>query len=282
LPYTNYIKFIYSILQEVNREIIQKGVSSMEPKEIINILKEFGLGEYEAKAYLALLERGKISARIISDVTRIPYTKIYQVLQDLERYGFIISISGKPRMHMALSPEKALEKRMMQIKKEQEIENDKRQRLKKKLVEELEPVFKNNVEEEIAEMGTWTVVGTINVSSYIKTLISNSKDLRCTISDLDSFIGNYRDELRNTKAKVIIRCPNAYSFDDISIFNYPGYEGADIIIKDDNEVVYTFFVASPGVFTFSELKARIIVDKKLVSGLIKDFDLSLSLLEEVK
>jgi len=254
----------------------------MEPEEVINTLKEFGLGEYEAKAYLALLERGKISARIISDVTRIPYTKIYQVLQNLERFGFIISVSGKPRMHMAMSPEKALEKRTMQIKKEQENENDKRKNLKKKLTDELKPIFKSNVEEDMAEMGTWTVVGSINVASYIKTLIAGSKNLRCTVSDLDSFIGAYKDELKSTKAKTVIRAPNAYAFDNISVFEYPGYEGADVIIKDDSEVIYTFFVASPGVFTFSEMKARIIIDKKLVSGLIKDFDLSLNILEGIK
>lgn len=254
----------------------------MEPKEVINILKEFGLGEYEAKAYLALLERGKISARIISEVTRIPYTKIYQVLQNLERFGFIVSISGKPRTHMAVSPEKALEKRVMQIEREHEKENKKRESLKDKLVGELESVFKIDAEEEIAEGGTWTIVGNVNVTSYIKSLFNDSKRLRCTLSDIDSFVGNYQNEIENTKTKIMIRAPDAYALDNVSVFNYPDYEGSDIIIKDDTEVLYTFYVASPGVFTLSESRVRVIVDKKLVSGLARDFDLSLDLLEEVK
>jgi sugar-specific transcriptional regulator TrmB len=254
----------------------------MEPKEVINILKEFGLGEYEAKAYLALLERGKISARIVSEVTRIPYTKIYQVLQNLERFGFIISVSGKPRRHMAVSPKKALKKRMMQIEKEHEKENKKRETLKEKLVKELGSVFKDIGEEEIGEGGTWTIVGSVNVNSYIKSLFDNAKALRCTLSDLESFVGNYKNEIKNTKAEILVRAPNGYSVENVSVFNYAEYEGSDVIIKDDSEVLYTFFVASPGVFTFSESKVRVIVDKKLVSGLIKDFDLSLGLLEEVK
>ncbi len=254
----------------------------MEPEEVINTLKEFDLGEYEAKAYLALLERGKISARIISEVTRIPYTKIYQVLQNLERFGFIISVSGKPRRHMAMSPKKALEKRMIQIEKEHENENRKRENLKEKLVDELRSVLKDNVEEAMAEMGTWTIVGSVNVTSYIKALILNSKSLRCTVPDLDSFVGAYKDELKNTEAETTIRTPNAYSINNASVFEYPAYEGSDVIIKDDSEVVYTFSMASPGVFTFSESKVRIIIDKKLVSGLIKDFDLSLDILKEMK
>ncbi len=254
----------------------------MEPKEVINILKEFGLGEYEAKAYLALLERGKISARVISEVTRIPYTKIYQVLQNLERYGFIISISGKPRKHVAVSPDKALEKKMAQIRKQYNEEERKRKNLKKKLVNELNPLFESNVEDIMTETGTRTIVGSVNVTSHIKNTILNSTVLRCTVSDLDSFMEAYEEELQRTDANIIIRAPNAYFVDGVSVYKYPTYEGSDILIKDDNEVVYTFFVASSGMFTFSEMKVRVVADKKFVKGLIQDFDQSLNCLEEVK
>ncbi|MEA1993213.1 MAG: hypothetical protein U9N35_02290, partial [Euryarchaeota archaeon] len=84
-----------------------------------------------------------------------------------------------------------------------------------------------------------------------------------------------------TDAEIILRSPDAHPTEGISVFLYSDYEGSDIIIKDRDEAVYTYFVASGGTYTFSELKVRVIADKNLVSGLIKDFDMSLQLLKEM-
>ncbi|MEA1994458.1 MAG: helix-turn-helix domain-containing protein, partial [Euryarchaeota archaeon] len=221
----------------------------MEPKEVINILKEFGLGEYEAKSYLALLERGKVSARIVSEVTRIPYTKIYQVLQNLERYGFVVSISGKPRKHVATSPKEAIKKRMMQIDAKYQEENRRRKILGKKVTDELSPLFKSNIDEEMTRMGTRTIIGSVNVAAYIKTVILDSMKLRCTVSKMDSFIGAYEKELEETDAEIILRSPDAHPTEGMSVFLYSDYEGSDIIIKDRDVAVYTYFVASGGTYT---------------------------------
>ncbi|MHA1132036.1 MAG: TrmB family transcriptional regulator [Candidatus Helarchaeota archaeon] len=63
--------------------------------EIEKILKEkndfFGLTDHDQTIYLTLLEHGPIRASEIGDITKIPKVSIYQVLNRLEKKGFIIS-----------------------------------------------------------------------------------------------------------------------------------------------------------------------------------------------
>src|SRR5881396_3352097 len=50
-------------------------------------LKHFGLTEYEVKAYIALVEAGTVPASQLSTTARLPYSKIYEILGNLERKG---------------------------------------------------------------------------------------------------------------------------------------------------------------------------------------------------
>jgi len=59
-------------------------------------LQKIGLTEYEAKAYLSLLRDHLNSATKLSEKSGVPRTKIYQVLESLERKGWIRIYSGIP------------------------------------------------------------------------------------------------------------------------------------------------------------------------------------------
>jgi DNA-binding MarR family transcriptional regulator len=52
-------------------------------------LKEIGLTEYECMAYLALVKYGELTAGQVSENTSIPYSKVYTVLDSLEKKGWI-------------------------------------------------------------------------------------------------------------------------------------------------------------------------------------------------
>ncbi len=54
----------------------------------LDILKEIGLNEREAKAYIGLLEIGSTTTGPLVDKTKIPASKIYEVLKRLEEKGF--------------------------------------------------------------------------------------------------------------------------------------------------------------------------------------------------
>jgi len=82
----------------------------MIDKPVINKLKEFGLNTYEAKLWAALLSRGVSTAGELSDIANVPRSRSYDVLESLEKKGFIIMKLDKPIKYIAVPPEEVLER----------------------------------------------------------------------------------------------------------------------------------------------------------------------------
>lgn len=79
-------------------------------KKFLNKLKEFGLNSYEIKIWAALLSRGVSSAGELSDISNVPRSRAYDVLESLERKGFIVMKIGKPIKYIAVPPEEVIER----------------------------------------------------------------------------------------------------------------------------------------------------------------------------
>ncbi|HVL87745.1 MAG TPA: helix-turn-helix domain-containing protein [Candidatus Thermoplasmatota archaeon] len=62
-------------------------------------LREYGLTEYEARAYLALLDLGSATAHDAARVSRVPRTKIYAVLDDLHGKQLAEIIPERPKRY---------------------------------------------------------------------------------------------------------------------------------------------------------------------------------------
>ena len=68
----------------------------------------FDLNEYEVKIWTALLSRGVASAGELAEISNVPRSRSYDVLETLEKKGFIIMKLGKPIKYMAVKPEEIL------------------------------------------------------------------------------------------------------------------------------------------------------------------------------
>jgi len=62
-------------------------------------MMEYGLTEYEARTYLALLHLGVASARDVANLSRVPRTKIYSVLDDLHAKQLAEIIPERPKKY---------------------------------------------------------------------------------------------------------------------------------------------------------------------------------------
>jgi sugar-specific transcriptional regulator TrmB len=89
-------------------------------KDFIEKLKIFGLNSYEAKIWVALLSRGVSSAGELSDISNVPRSRSYDVLESLEKKGFIITKIGKPIKYIAVPPIEVLERVKQKVTKEAE------------------------------------------------------------------------------------------------------------------------------------------------------------------
>ncbi|MBI2665693.1 TrmB family transcriptional regulator [Candidatus Woesearchaeota archaeon] len=73
-------------------------------KDFLNKLKDFGLNSYESKLWVALLSRGVSTAGELSDISNVPRSRAYDVLESLEKKGFIVVKVGKPIKYLAVNP----------------------------------------------------------------------------------------------------------------------------------------------------------------------------------
>ena len=135
-------------------------------ENVVKDLREFGLSEYEAKSYLALSVHGPLSASSVSELSKIPQSKIYEVLKSLVYKCLAEYWNGKPLRYKAVAPLFALKKILNQ--KRMGIEN-----LKEKtnnLVKELKP-FKEN------GFGSWSSKGKIACLEKASEMISRAKKI---------------------------------------------------------------------------------------------------------
>ena len=92
-------------------------------KDFLNKLKDFGLNSYESKLWIALLSRGVSTAGELSDISNVPRSRAYDVLESLEKKGFIIVKVGKPIKYLAVPPSEVIERVKKKVQDEAEQRN---------------------------------------------------------------------------------------------------------------------------------------------------------------
>ncbi len=75
--------------------------------KLTEILRNFGLSEYEARALLALLSKGTMTAKEVAEISGIPRTSVYDVMNSLLTKGLIESF-GKPMKFKALKADEII------------------------------------------------------------------------------------------------------------------------------------------------------------------------------
>lgn len=80
----------------------------------------FSLNLYEVKIWAALLSRGVSTAGELSDIANVPRSRSYDVLESLEKKGFVVMKLGKPIKYIAISPSEVVER----VKKNMKIDAD--------------------------------------------------------------------------------------------------------------------------------------------------------------
>ena len=70
----------------------------------------FSLNLYEVKIWAALLSRGVSTAGELSDIANVPRSRSYDILESLEKKGFVVLKLGKPIKYLAVPPTEVVER----------------------------------------------------------------------------------------------------------------------------------------------------------------------------
>jgi len=80
-------------------------------EEFLNTLRQyFSLNLYEVKIWTALLSRKVATAGELSDLAVVPRSRTYDVLESLEKKGFVMVKLGKPIKYIAISPKDVIDR----------------------------------------------------------------------------------------------------------------------------------------------------------------------------
>ncbi len=138
--------------------------------------KIFDLNLYEAKVWTALLSRGVSTAGELSNISDVPRSRTYDILESLEKKGFIIMKIGKPIKFVALKPEEVVErvKRNLVINAQEKSKRLESLRDDEVLVE-LNSLFSNGIKFVEPSDLSGSLRGRQNLYNHLDMMIRNAK-----------------------------------------------------------------------------------------------------------
>ncbi len=113
--------------------------------KVFDTLKKIGLSEYEIQAYANLLTGGTHTASEISTASGVPNARIYDVMESLEKKGFVLMKMTRPAKYTAVPPKRALERYNSGLKLEMETELKRVKTCSEDIVDLLERISDENL-----------------------------------------------------------------------------------------------------------------------------------------
>ncbi len=183
----------------------------IRPELVKQIKDYFSLNIYETKVWLALLAKGIASAGEIAEISRVPRSRTYDVLESLEKQGFAIMKLGKPVKYIAVKPEIILEKLRSNIEKSTEERINSLSKLKTtNEYAELEQLYNVGIEPVKQEDISGAIKGKSTFYSHLKELLENAEKevIICTttyeIQSKSRFFALIFEKLKNAKINLKI------------------------------------------------------------------------------
>ncbi len=183
-------------------------------KELLNQLKDIGLNSYESKLWLALLSKGVAPAGELADVAGVPRSRSYDVLESLEKKGFIMQKIGKPIKYVAVQPDFVIENVRKQLVEEASLQDKFLSKIEQSpLIDDLKGIYKSGVNEVDPLELTSSIRGRKNLYHHLERMIKNAEK-SVIINTTEAGILRKKDLLKNVfkrlkerKVKVRIAAP---------------------------------------------------------------------------
>lgn len=137
----------------------------------------FSLNLYEVKIWAALLSRGVSTAGELSDIANVPRSRSYDVLESLEKKGFVVMKLGKPIKYLAVAPSEVLDRVKKNMREEAESKVSRLEELKNTdVLNELNALHTQGVELiEPADL-SGSLRGRHNLYNHLELTIRNAEE----------------------------------------------------------------------------------------------------------
>ena len=138
--------------------------------------KIFDLNLYEVKVWTSLLSRGVSTAGELSTISDVQRSRTYDILESLEKKGFVVMKLGKPIKFLALKPEEVVDR----VKKHMLLTaQDKTKRLEEikggEIIKELSNLYENGVKYVEPSDLSGSLKGRQNIYNHLDMMFKNAK-----------------------------------------------------------------------------------------------------------
>ena len=160
----------------------------MSKAELIKKVKyHFDLNIYESKVWIALLSKTIATVGEIAEISGVPRSRVYDVLESLEKRGFAIAKLGKPVKYIAVKPSVVIEHMKSNMLRTAE-ERAKNLATIKDSTEykELEILHSKGIKPIQPEDLSSAIKGRQNIYSHLKELIGEAEKEMILVSTLSA------------------------------------------------------------------------------------------------
>jgi len=146
-------------------------------EEFLNRLRKiFDLNLYEVRVWTALLSRGVSTAGELSNISDVPRSRTYDILETLEKKGFIVMKLGKPIKFVALKPEEVIERVKKNLITTAQEKSKRLEQLKtEEILSELNTLFTQGVKFVEPSDLSGSVKGRQNVYNHLDMMIREAE-----------------------------------------------------------------------------------------------------------
>ena len=135
-------------------------------EEARKTLRQIGLTSYETRAYLALIESGVMTASQVSERSDVPYSKIYETLNSLQRKGWIETKKGRPTRYYPKAPSEAFQATRLRLEENMRLWNQ-------AVIEELQPLYERREFREKPDI--WILRGESSVLAKLQEMLDGAR-----------------------------------------------------------------------------------------------------------
>ncbi len=211
----------------------------MQNLDVLNALRRLGLNKYEAKAFLTLTTNGTMTAGQLSDHAGLPRPRVYDILVELKRKGFVkFNTKEKLVKYEAIDAKQALDT-YKKVKGEELKEEWKEVDA---LGAQLDKLLKNGktVSKLDSSDSIWTLKGRDSIYTKLASMIEAAKSdivLATTSSGIERKMkehGTLLEKARGRGVKVSIMSPTSLKMSGVQNKNVP----TRMCLADDQALLF--------------------------------------------
>ncbi|MBN2152803.1 MAG: TrmB family transcriptional regulator [Candidatus Lokiarchaeota archaeon] len=207
--------------------------------EVKDAMKKLGFSDYNITIYETLLREKELDARLLSQKTQVPYSRVYEILNEMIEKGYIIKLDGRPSTYVPKSPIDVLQGIQQQNEREFSVNSA--------IVKE--PLMSFFSETRSAQTAQITITyGKATNIVHVKNLIRGAvRSLSLLVTDYDLLFPDIMDELKLLKLKHVSpqfilarkyeKSKEVAALQDTGDFKFMGTPPTNMVIADEQNVL---------------------------------------------